>query len=165
MIISTDFQTPPTVCEYMANMIPDCTSGWWNILEPTPGIGNLVSAANKKGLVTAPAGDFWDFLEQSKACDLFFDYVIMNPPFTPMVEGVRYLEACMELSDNIIALLPWFIIINSDSRTKKLMDYGLVSITHLPRKSFPSSRIQCCILHLQKGYACSTLFHTFTFDK
>ena len=158
MIISTEFQTPPIVCDYMASLIPKCTSGWWNILEPTPGIGNLVAAGKEKGFVSYPKGDFWTFYKKSKAR---YDYVLMNPPFTPMAEGVSYLKACMELSDNIIALLPWFILINSDSRMNMITDFGLVSVTHLPRKTFPNSRIQCCILELQKGYEGKTEFTKF----
>jgi hypothetical protein len=37
----TDFQTPPEVAEYMASLIPEDAM---NILEPTPGIGNIVNA-------------------------------------------------------------------------------------------------------------------------
>lgn len=39
---STDFQTPVNVCRYMASLIPELSGG--SILEPTPGIGNLVNA-------------------------------------------------------------------------------------------------------------------------
>lgn len=58
----------------------------------------------------------------------------------------------MELSDNIIALMPWLVIINSKQRTHKIISFGLKSITHLPRDIFKGSRVQCCILELKKGY-------------
>ena len=35
------FQTPVEVCEYMASLIPDTAI---NVLEPTPGYGNIVRA-------------------------------------------------------------------------------------------------------------------------
>ncbi len=147
------FQTPPVVADYMASMLPiNCGS----ILEPTPGLGNLVAAASKKGTVTAPTR-FEDIKKGSR-----FDWVIMNPPFTPMQEGYKYLTEVMEMSDNIIALLPWFIIINSEKRLNKIKEFGLVSVTCLPRKTFPNCRIQVCVLELIKGHDQPTIFKTFT---
>ena len=40
------YQTPESICRYMADMIP---AGSKTILEPTPGIGNLVRAIESKG--------------------------------------------------------------------------------------------------------------------
>lgn len=136
----------------MANMMPDKCG---TILEPTPGIGNLVKAVSSKGSVTAP-NLFEDIPTGTR-----FDWAIMNPPFSPMVEGYRYLKLVMEMSDNIIALLPWFIIINSQKRTDDIKNFGLISITHLPRKTFPECRVQCCVLEMKKGYQGSTFFKTF----
>lgn len=149
-----NFQTPSIVAEYMASMLPDDCG---TILEPTPGIGNLVRAAEKKGIVTAPER-FEDIPKGSR-----FDYAIMNPPFTPMKEGYRYLLEVMEMSDNIIALLPWFILINSERRLSYLKNFGLVSVTALPRKTFPGTRIQVCVLELRKGYNQTTEFKVFSF--
>ncbi len=150
--VSTQFQTPIIVADYMAGMIPDnCGS----ILEPTPGLGNLVRAANKKGIVTAPIRFEYISIEQR------FDYAIMNPPFTPMQEGYRFLNEVMKMTDNIIALLPWFIIINSQKRINTIKEFGLVSVTHLPRKTFPGCRIQCCVLEMKKGYKGKTELKTF----
>ena len=151
-----DFQTPPVVAKYMASLMPDHCG---TILEPTPGSGNLVRAVTGKGEITAP-GNFENLPRDSR-----YDWAIMNPPFTPMKEGYRYLKAVMEMSDNIIALLPWFILINSDKRIREIKSFGMVSVTSLPRKAFPSSRIQTCILHLRKGYEGETLFTIFDWTK
>jgi len=157
MIVSTEFQTPSNVCEFMASFVD-----YGHILEPTPGIGNLVESLKKVGHVTTPHNDFWDYYELAKKEEWKFDSVVMNPPFTPVIEGYRYLTACMELSDKIVALLPWLILINSEKRMKNLMSFGLTHVIHLPRKTFPKSRIQCCIVVLQKGHSCSTIFDHFT---
>ena len=146
------FQTPPPVASYMASLMPNHAG---TILEPTPGLGNLVKAAQAKGIVIAPP-KFQDIPPNSR-----FDWAIMNPPFTPMKEGYHYLNEVMAMTDNIIALLPWLTIINSEKRTKEIMDFGLVSITHLPRKTFPGSRVQCCILWMKKGYKYNAVFNTF----
>lgn len=150
----TSFQTPEVVCNLMAGMVPkNCKY----LLEPTPGQGNLVKALEDKGLlVFKPKGDYWRMKHTVK-----YDCAVMNPPFTPVVEGWRYLQSVMDLTDNIICLLPWMIPINSGRRLKAIMDYGLVSITNLPRKTFPNSRVQCCILHMQRGYKGETIFKSF----
>jgi hypothetical protein len=148
---STDFQTPKVVAEYMASFLPDNCG---TILEPTPGIGNLVNAAKHKGKVIAPM--YFEDIEKGSR----FDWAIMNPPFTPMKEGFRYLKEVMEMTDNIVALLPWFIIINSERRLNDIKNFGLVSVTHLPRKTFPGCRIQCCLLELRNGYCGNTHFRT-----
>ena len=153
------FQTPPVVCDYMASLMLPEFCGF--ILEPTPGIGNLVKALNPKGIViTFPTFEaaYSEFLVTNKK----YDWVVMNPPFTPMSEGWRYLTTVTEMSDNIIALLPYLILINSDIRLKFLFDYGFESLTSLPRKTFPGSRIQSCIIKLQRGYSDSTIFKRFS---
>jgi type I restriction-modification system DNA methylase subunit len=73
-----DFQTPPDVCDYMVGFIPKFQK--FTILEPTKGEGNLVAAIQKHvpdSIITTPE-NFWD-LPKSK-----YDFVVMNPPFTPM---------------------------------------------------------------------------------
>jgi hypothetical protein len=82
----------------------------------------------------------------------------MNPPFTPMKLGYKILYRCMELSNNIVALMPWLTIINGQKRTEDIMNFGLKSITHLPRKTFNGARVQTCILELHKGYQGVTQF-------
>jgi len=117
-----------------------------NILEPTPGEGHLVSELKSRGHnVIAPVDFYKEVLLPH------YDYIVMNPPFTPMNKGYKILYDCMELSDNIVALMPWLTIINSQKRTKLLVDFGLDAITHLPRNAFPGSRVQTCILHLHRG--------------
>ncbi len=140
--VDPNFQTPAVVAEFMAGILPmNCGT----ILEPTPGLGNLVKAATPYGQVIAP-NRFEDIEKGSR-----FDWAIMNPPFTPMQEGYRFLTEVMEMTDNIVALLPWFILINSERRFNQIKTFGLVSVTSLPRKTFPGCRIQVCVLHLKKG--------------
>lgn len=144
-----DFQTRPDVCDYMVSLLPE---GVATVLEPTPGEGNLVSALRSAGYnVTAP-DNFWDMYYDN------FDAVVMNPPFTPMSVGYDILERCTRMSDIVITLMPWLTIINSERRTQKLMQFGLRSITHLPRSVFPGARVQTCILNLQHNYCGITEF-------
>jgi len=150
--ISTDFQTPLEVCEYMASFLPDNAG---DILEPTKGVGNLVSVLEKKGNVIAPDGNFFD-MEKRK-----YNWVVMNPPFSPMKKGYDILYECMEMSDNIIALMPWLVLINGNKRTTDIMNFGLISITHLPRKVFNGARVQTCIMEMKKGYKGKTTFNNF----
>lgn len=149
----TDFQTPVVVAEFMASLMDDQCG---LILEPTPGLGNLVEAAKHKGKVIAPE-NFEDIIPGTR-----YDWAIMNPPFSPMKEGFHYLTEVMTMTDNIVALLPWFIIINSEKRLNAIMKYGLVSVTSLPRKTFPGCRIQCCVLKMQKGFKGETIFNKFS---
>lgn len=128
------------------------------VLEPTPGTGQLSRIITANGhTVYSPDGDFW-LMDHS----IKYEYCVMNPPFTPMSEGYRYLRSAMDLTDNIIALLPWFIIINSEIRLNNIMSWGLISVTSIPRKTFPGTRIQCCILEMKKGFSGTTDFKTFT---
>ena len=143
-----NFQTPTEICDYMASFLPDDAG---IILEPTPGIGNLVKSLKNKGMVVAP-NDFFKLNEQK------FDWIVMNPPFTPMAQGYQILYKCMEMSENIIALMPWLVLINGQKRTSDVMNFGLVSITHLPRSVFNGARVQTCILQMKKGYDGKTEF-------
>ena len=88
MLLSINFQTPEWVCNEMVKMIPQ---GTVTVLEPTPGAGNMVKALDGYS-VTAPE-DFWTVTGQ-------FDAVVMNPPFSPMVQGYRILFRCMEMADS-----------------------------------------------------------------
>lgn len=143
------FQTPSQVCTYMSSFLPFDAG---NILEPTPGEGNLVKALKQRGNVIEPK-DFFTHKHLEK-----YDWIVMNPPFTPMKLGYQILYSCMNLSDNIVALMPWLTIINGQKRTNDIMDYGLKSITHLPRNIFKGARVQTCILEMQKGYTGITKF-------
>lgn len=145
---NVNFQTPVWCCEYMVSLIPE---GCKKILEPTPGQGNIVNVLKDKGYEVISPHDFF-------STNIFdwqiekFDCIVMNPPFTPMKLGYEILYKCMEMSDNIIALMPWLSLINGEKRTKDIIEFGLKSVTHLPRKTFAGSRVQCCIMEMNKGY-------------
>ncbi len=164
-----EFQTPHQVCKYMVSLIPENAK---TILEPTPGIGNITNLLSKYNL-TAPE-DF--FLLQKDKC---YDCIVMNPPFSDksaflhnapinfnekgMRLGYYFLTECMKMSDNVIALMPWFTISDSDVRLRFLKNFGLKSLTALPRKTFQYARIQTVIIELQKGYTAETIFKTIDF--
>ena len=142
-----EFQTPEWVCDIMAKMMSELVIFPETILEPTPGAGNLVKAINRRypnSIIYTPT-DFFQF-------DKKVDCIVGNPPFTPMKVGYDILNRCFELSDNIIFLMPWLALINSEKRTQLYMDRGLKRIVHLPRKAFTGSRVQTCIMQLQDGY-------------
>ncbi len=173
MRIDTQFQTPPAVAKYMAEMIPNYAI---TIYEPTPGLGNIVNAVKERYAlkeISVPSNDF--FKEDKRK----FDCIIGNPPFSSksafmdnapdgvevrgMKLGYYILKQCMEMSDNVIMLMPWFTISDSDVRLRFLKNYGLKSLTALPRKTFEYARIQTVIIELEKGYAGDTLFKVFEF--
>lgn len=155
MIDNINYQTRPDVAEYMASLLPKVPYRQC-ILEPTPGAGNLVAAAKKYGDVIAPV------LFENLNKQLRFDCAIMNPPFSPMALGYQYLLDVMLMTDEIVALLPWFIYINSDKRSRFFHEYGLILVTHLPRNVFPGCRIQCCIFKFSKGYMGITTLNNYT---
>jgi hypothetical protein len=146
------FQTPVGICRYMASLLPEKAG---LILEPTPGRGNLVKELESHGEVICPD-------DLNSMPDDRFDWIVMNPPFTPMKQGYDILYRCMGMSDNIIALMPYLTIINGERRTRDIMAFGLKSITHLPRSAFKGSRVQTCILEMSKGYAGETIFKRLT---
>ncbi len=146
-----NFQTPLNICEYMCSFLPNNAG---NILEPTPGLGNLSKSLEKYGEVFSP-DNFFNLNTMLK-----FDWIVMNPPFSPMKMGYEILYKCMDMSDNIIALMPYLAIINGEKRTNDIMSFGLKSITHLPRSVFKGSRVQTCILEMSKGYNGDTIFKT-----
>lgn len=167
--ICKQFQTPDEVCDYMVNMVPKKSK---TILEPTQGMGNLVRALerrNFKNIITPK--DFFLF-----DTDIRVDTVILNPPFSSnsanlenapagvnlkgMRVGYYILEECLKMSDNVIALMPWFTISDSDVRLRMLKDFGLKSLTALPRKTFDYARIQTVVIELEKGYSGETIFKT-----
>lgn len=142
---NTNFQTPSWLCDMMTELI----SGYpETILEPTPGDGNLVQSLKTKfprSTVDAP-----HTFEKWKRRRV--DYIVSNPPFTPMTQGYDLLDIFFNISDNIIIIMPWLALINSERRTKRYVEHGLKEVHHLPRRAFPGSRVQTCILIFQKGY-------------
>lgn len=167
IIIDENFQTPIDVCEYMVGLIP---KNVLTVLEPTPGLGNLKYCVLNKGYQVYSPDDFF-LMNKSE-----FDCVIMNPPFSSnqtvldnapsginlsgLRAGYYILEKCMEMSDNVIALMPWFTIGDSDVRMRRFKEFGLASVTLLPRKTFKYARIQTVVLQLQKGYNKKSEFKT-----
>jgi len=151
----------------MASLVPPGTR---TILEPFPGLGNLVKELDHYD-VTAP-DDFF-LLDQA----MRFDCIVMNPPFSldtaittnaPAVykeEGMKFgyqaLTDYMAMSDSIIALMPWYTLIDSDVRMRQLKNFGLISLTSLPRKTFDYIRIQTVVLELRKGWKRKTRFEVF----
>lgn len=145
-----NFQTPINICKYMASFLPK-NAGL--ILEPTSGKGNLVKELQPYGNVIVP-DNIYKMLESK------FDWIVMNPPFTPMKQGYEILYKCMEMTDNIIALMLYLTIINGEKRNSDIMNWGLKSITHLPRNTFKGARVQTCILEMKRGYNADTIFRT-----
>jgi len=160
-----NFQTPTYICKYMISLIPD---GVKTILEPTPGLGNIISELNGKYDIIAP-NNYFDWKQKRVDC------IVMNPPFTDKetiynnapeyikkLKGAKigywFLFHALDLSDNIIALVPWYTIINSKKRVDVLQRFGLISITNLPRSVFKNVRVQTCILQLKNGYCGPTEF-------
>lgn len=162
---ANDFQTPPPVCNEMVSLLPPGVKQVW---EPTPGEGNLVRALSDYEVVTFP-----DYFEVDKKQR--FDAIVMNPPFSiktafgvpdhykkvGMALGYHILHECMGMTDNVIALMPMFTISDSDRRLRHLKNYGLISITALPRKTFQYARIQTVVLQLQHGYLGPTEYKVF----
>lgn len=166
-----DFQTPQGVAKYMVNLLPESVV---SVLEPTAGMGTIVNELKLKNYkVTAPA-DY--FLMDHKET---FDGVVMNPPFSGkslivdnaplkyhgkgMKAGYMLLFECMQKSDVVIALMPWYTISDSDPRMRSIKKYGLKSITVLPRKTFDYTHIQTCVLELRKGWKSDTIFYAYEF--
>lgn len=170
--IHEQYQTPADVIQYMISMVPGSAR---TILEPSPGMGGIVSALRNKGSyeVHTPA-DFFLLPRQR------YDCIIMNPPFSEkscimdnapedikgkQIKGMRigyyFLQQCMEMSDHVIALMPCFTICDSDVRMRFLKSWGMKSLTGLPRKTFEYARIQTCVFELEKGYTGATEFRVY----
>lgn len=168
MIIDTNFQTPPSICDYMVSLVPNSAI---TILEPTPGLGNLVRALEIKDRYLITIAEDFFLLDTTRK----FDCIVMNPPFSSksahmehapdnsevvgMKLGYYILKQCMQMSDHVIALMPWFTISDSDVRMRYLRDFGIKSLTPLPRKTFQYARIQTVIIELEKGYKGRTSFY------
>lgn len=170
------FQTPKSVVEYMIEMMESHHElGPVSVLEPTPGLGNIVEAlkSSEKVISVYAPNDY--FTDREDILKKRFDCVIMNPPFSKksvildnapefwreakgMTAGYNFLYDAMEVSNHVIALMPWFTIADSDVRMRMFIDFGLISVTLLPRKTFDYARIQTCILHLHKGFNGTTEF-------
>lgn len=165
---SEDFQTPFAVCDYMTGLLPVNAS---IVLEPTPGQGNLVNIMQQTGYKVEAWGNYF-----AESKDRRFDAICMNPPFSSryaygipekmtksgMALGYHILTECMQMSDCVIALMPWFTISDSDNRLESFKRWGLKSVTALPRKTFQYARIQTVVLELVKGWTGATELKVFT---
>lgn len=166
---SKQFQTPVFAAKYMVSLIPP---GIKTVLEPTPGEGRIVRLLKERDYeVTAPK----DFFLLDK--NLRFDCIVMNPPFSKetanlenapasyksknMRIGYHIFKDCMRMSDNIIAIMPWFTLIDSDVRQKQLKGFGIKSVTCLPRRTFEYIRVQTAVIHLAKGWNEPTIFEVY----
>lgn len=138
-----DFQTPVWLCNYMVSLVEGNPH---SILEPTPGEGNLVKAIKKK----FPNSDVYAPEKLNFENIGNFDYIIANPPFSPMKKGYDLLQNLFFYSNNILIIMPWHSIINSEKRTTYYLQQGLRTVTHIPRRAFNGSRVQTCILHFNK---------------
>lgn len=168
MIIDPAFQTPLWVVDYMISLIPE---GVVSVLEPTPGLGNISKTLVSECYDVIAPEDYF-LLDKS----LRVDCVVGNPPFSGksadltnapdnlsakgMAVGYHILTENMTMSNNLVMLMPWFTISDSDVRMRALKAFGLISVTPLPRKTFDYARIQTVIIKLQKGYTGNTLFDT-----
>jgi hypothetical protein len=156
-----EFQTPPFIAKYMVSLIPERCK---YVCEPTPGIGNIVREIPDRYAVTA-YNDFFGRNPNDR-----FDCIVMNPPFsskwcfnvpdnlakTGMQLGYHIMQECMQMSNHVIALMPWFTISDSDKRLREIKRYGLKSVTALPRKTFQYARIQTVVLEMERGYKGAT---------
>lgn len=169
--VDSNFQTPLKVCEYMVSLVPE---GVQNVFEPTPGLGNIVSVLVKNNYKVITADDFFLYPKSEN-----FDCIVMNPPFSSksaytenapisaetkgMKLGYYILKECMQMSNNVIALMPWYTISDSDLRLRFLKNFGIKSLTSLPRKTFEYARIQTVIIELEKGFKGETAFKIFDY--
>lgn len=167
------YQTPSDVADYMVSLLPDDID---YVLEPTPGKGNLVKALEDRNIKVEAPRDYF-LIDKHQV----FPAVVMNPPFSSkslditnapeeyinsgMKCGYNMLFECMEMTELVIALMPWYTISDSDVRMRHIMNYGLKSLTVLPRKTFNYARIQTCIIELQKGFTGKTRFQSYEFLK
>ena len=142
--MTIQFRTKPEICRYMVELLPP---GVLSVLELRYGDMAMTEALVQYGYSATIQTEetFWSL-------DEGFDAVVMNPPFTPMKRGYKILFRCMELAPVVIALMPWLTIINSVGRAEAFQDFGLKSVTHLPRTAFPGARVQTCILNLVRGH-------------
>lgn len=171
--ISSDYQTPDYVCDYMVSLLPESSL---KVLEPTPGIGNLVKSLESKGFEVDYPKDY--FLERSRILKTEYDAIVCNLPFsagsaildnapdhykskTGLNFGYKMLFEMINLSDVVIALLPWCTLTDSDVRMRFLGKNGLKSVTTLPRRAFDYIRISTCVIEVEKGYVGPVEFKVF----
>lgn len=142
LTVDPDFQTPIALCRWWVRYLEIPQTDM--VLEPTPGFGNLYDVLDCEFslFVETPEDDIYQ--HQPKH---MYDWIIANPPFSPMEKGYDILDLCFQWikpTGMISFLLPWLPLLNSDKRVKK---YGphIAEIIHLPRNIFPGSKVQTAI--------------------
>ena len=172
--LTKEYQTPPAICNYMVSLLED--DDITNVLEPTPGEGNLVTALESMSFKVDAPLDY--FLVRNIILKTHYDAVACNLPFSfdsaildnapdhyvsevGMKFGYKMLFEMMNISNRVVALVPWFTIVDSDVRMRFIKKFGLKSITALPRRTFDYVRIQTCILDMEKGYKGETEFKVY----
>lgn len=164
-------QTPPEVAKFMVDLLTQRIAFHkWTpeepealILEPTPGKGNIVKALELMEFQVEAPDDFFVF-EQRWDSNHCVDAIVMNPPFSAKTTdltnareplkglqvGYWILERCMQMSSLIIAIMPTWTICDSDHRRRALEKFGLAEIHWLPRKTFNYTRVNTCIIVLDR---------------
>ena len=118
--------------------------GVTNVLEPTPGDGNLVAALNDKGYKVTAAGEFWEEWGH-------FDAVVMNPPFNKGHCNI-ILEKVMLMTDHIVAVMPVSSLTSSWKRAAAITKFGLARWILLPRLIWPGTKVNTSILVMSRGW-------------
>lgn len=150
-----EYYTPEWLSEYMISLIDKEIP--FSVFDPTPGPNSSILSAVRKVYpcnvsVEELKGDFWD-IDISHV-----DIIVANPPFFPYSKVYQYLERFILIADQIICIIPWYTIINSERRTEKIIKSGLKRIVNVSRSAFPKIRVQICVLDIQKGYCGDAVF-------
>jgi len=135
------------------------------VLEPSIGEGNLIKALwDKYPNTKVVAYDIEDcpikdnrltFIKQDfLQANIKFkpDFILSNPPFTPMTLSYKFFDKCQQIQNRGIYILPYLFLINSTSRPREYSQKLFIkNIVNLPRNVFKNSRIQSCILDVYRG--------------
>lgn len=140
-----DFQTPLDLCRYIMSSVKIDKNDI--VLEPTKGTGNFIRIFKELNLrYDTPEGDFFKYKTTKK-----YDFIIGNPPFTPMPLGYKILDICfdnlLKEDGELLFIMPILWLVNSTKRMKKYYPH-LKRIHLLDRTVFKGSRVQCAVFHL-----------------
>jgi len=129
------------------------------ILEPCKGAGNFIQAYETYNLITQlenKEGIVWGYCEIKEGKDFFdfkekVDWIITNPPYSILR---KFLKHSMEVSDNIIFLVP----LNHFMLTARLNDiremgFGIKEMLLIDYPdNFPKMGFALGVIYLQKRY-------------
>lgn len=166
-----DFQTPPLLCDYVVGLLPDSVR---TVLEPFPGIGNMVTALKKGERFQIDAPENYFALEPKR-----YDAIVMNPPFSEttfenlpeslrgsgMRAGYAVFFECLQKTDICLAIMPTFVMLDSDKRMRNMLDFGMKSVTFLPRRTFGFIRVQTAVFEMVKGWHSSREFRYYDYKR